>query len=163
MIFDRYDNWGNPTCTHVPHGNYQAVIYGYDHSLPIAQVKNAQGGGPEDYITSQTYTFSGNASGIVNTFTSNMDQTLRLEIDMSADSLITVESDCTMSLVVHNATTRPNSHLLSAVTIVFGKRKRFQSAFRRSHYLRQLYPDAECPNAADRLALDRPLRAFHAA
>lgn len=105
MIFDRYDNWGNPTCTHVPHGNYQAVIYGYDHSLPIAQVKNAQGGGPEDYITSQTYTFSGNASGIVNTFTSNMDQTLRLEIDMSADSLITVESDCTMSLVVHNATT----------------------------------------------------------
>ena len=105
MIFDRYDNWGNPTCTHVPHGNYQAVIYGYDHSLPIAQVKNAQGGGPEDYITSQSYSFTGNASGIVNTFTSNMDQTIRLEIDMSADSLITVESDCTMSLVVHNATT----------------------------------------------------------
>lgn len=105
MIFDRYDNWGNPTCTHVPHGNYQAVIYGYDHSLPIAQVKNAQGGGPEDYITSQSYSFTGNASGIVNTFTSNMDQTIRLEIDMSADSLITIESDCTMSLVVHNATT----------------------------------------------------------
>lgn len=105
MIFDRYDNWGNPTCTHVPHGNYQAVIYGYDHSLPIAQVKNAQGGGPEDYITSQSYSFTGSASGIQCTFVSNMDQTLRLEIDMSADSLITVESDCTMSLVVHNATT----------------------------------------------------------
>lgn len=105
MIFDRYDNWGNPTCTHVPHGNYQAVIYGYDHSLPIAQVKNAQGGGPEDYITSQSYSFTGSASGIQRTFVSNMDQTFRLEIDMSADSLITVESDCTMSLVVHNATT----------------------------------------------------------
>lgn len=105
MIFDRYDNWGNPTCTHVPHGNYQAVIYGYDHSLPIAQVKNAQGGGPEDYITSQPYSFTGSASGIQRTFVSNMDQTIRLEIDMSADSLITVESDCTMSLVVHNATT----------------------------------------------------------
>ena len=105
MIFDKYDNWGNPTCTHAPYGSYQAVIYGYDHSLPIAQVKNAQGGGPEDYITSQSYSFTGSASGIQRTFVSNMDQTLRLEIDMSADSLITVESDCTMSLVVHNATT----------------------------------------------------------
>ena len=105
MIFDKYDNWGNPTCTHAPYGSYQAVIYGYDHSLPIARVKNARGGGPEDYITSQSYSFTGSASGIQRTFVSNMDQTLRLEIDMSADSLITVESDCTMSLVVHNATT----------------------------------------------------------
>ena len=104
MIFDKYDNWGNPTCTHAPYGSYQAVIYGYDHSLPIARVKNARGG-PEDYITSQSYSFTGSASGIQRTFVSNMDQTLRLEIDMSADSLITVESDCTMSLVVHNATT----------------------------------------------------------
>lgn len=105
MIFDKYDNWGNPTCTHAPYGSYKAVIYGYDHSLPIARVKNARGGGPEDYITSQSYSFTGSASGIQRTFVSNMDQTLRLEIDMSADSLITVESDCTMSLVVHNATT----------------------------------------------------------
>lgn len=105
MIFDKYDNWGNPTCTHAPYGSYQAVVYGYDHSLPIARVKNARGGGPEDYITSQSYSFTGSASGIQRTFVSNMDQTLRLEIDMSADSLITVESDCTMSLVVHNATT----------------------------------------------------------
>ena len=105
MIFDKYDNWGNPTCTHAPYGSYQAVIYGYDHSLPIARVKNARGGGPEGYITSQSYSFTGSASGIQRTFVSNMDQTLRLEIDMSADSLITVESDCTMSLVVHNATT----------------------------------------------------------
>ena len=105
MIFDKYDNWGNPTCTHAPYGSYQAVIYGYDHSLPIARVKNARGGGPEDYITSQSYSFPGSASGIQRTIVSNMDQTLRLEIDMSADSLITVESDCTMSLVVHNATT----------------------------------------------------------
>ena len=105
MIFDKYDNWGNPTCTHAPYGSYQAVIYGYDHSLPIARVKNARGGGPEDYITSQSYSFTGSASGIQRTFVSNMDQPLRLEIDMSADSLITVESDCTMSLVVHNATT----------------------------------------------------------
>lgn len=105
MIFDKYDNWGNPTSTHAPYGNYQAVIYGYDHSLPIAQVENAQGGGASDYITSQAYSFNGNASGIVHTFTSNMDQTLRLEIDMSADSLVTVETDCTISLVVHNATT----------------------------------------------------------
>lgn len=105
MIFDKYDNWGNPTCTHAPYGSYQAVIYGYDHSLPIARVKNARGGGPEDYITSQSYSFTGSASGIQRTFVSNMDQTLRLEIDMSADSLITVESNCTMSLVVHNATT----------------------------------------------------------
>ena len=105
MIFDKYDHWGNPTSTHAPYGNYQAVIYGYDHSLPIAQVENAQGGGASDYITSQAYSFNGNASGIVHTFTSNMDQTLRLEIDMSADSLVTVETDCTISLVVHNATT----------------------------------------------------------
>ena len=105
MIFDKYDNWGNPTCTHAPYGSYQAVVYGYDHSLPIARGKNARGGGPEDYITSQSYSFTGSASGIQRTFVSNMDQTLRLEIDMSADSLITVESDCTMSLVVHNATT----------------------------------------------------------
>ena len=118
MIFDKYDNWGNPTCTHAPYGSYQAVIYGYDHSLPIARVKNARGGGPEDYITSQSYSFTGSASGIQRTFVSNMDQTLRLEIDMSADSLITVESDCTMSLVVHDD--RPNSYLLSAVAIVFG-------------------------------------------
>ena len=104
LIFDQYDNWGNPTCTHTPYGNYQAVIYGYNHSQPIAKVMNAQGGGAEDYITSQTNSFSGSSTGIVHSLVSNMDQTLLIEINMSVDSLIS-GNDCVMSLVVQNTTT----------------------------------------------------------
>lgn len=102
MIFDRYDNWGNPTCMHSPYGNYQATIYGYNHSLPIAQVNNAQGGGARDYITSQVYSFSGTTSGITQSFVSNMDQTLHINMNLGLDS---TTSDYTIRLVIQNTTT----------------------------------------------------------
>lgn len=106
MIFDKYDNWGNPTSTHAPYGNYQAVIYGYDHSLPIAQVENAQGGGPEDYITTQDYSFtSNNQSPVVRSFDLNTDQTISLELDLSVDSSVVVGTDCIVNLVLQNSTT----------------------------------------------------------
>lgn len=106
MIFDKYDNWGNPTCTHAPYGSYQAVIYGYDHSLPIARVKNARGGGPEDYITTQDYSFTANnQSPVVRSFDLNTDQTISLELDLSVDSSVVVGTDCIVNLVLQNSTT----------------------------------------------------------
>lgn len=104
-IYDKYDNWGNPTCSHTPHGSYQSVIYGYDHSLPIAQVKNAQGGGSEDYTTEQDYSFMANASPVSRSISVNTTQTIRLEIDLAIDSLITIPGDCTADLVLRNTST----------------------------------------------------------
>jgi len=102
-ICDKYDNWGNPTCTHGLHGSYQAVIYGYAHSLPIAQVKNAQGGAPEDYMTTQDYSFTANASPVSRSISVNTAQTIRLEIDLAIDSMITMPGDCTAELILRDA------------------------------------------------------------
>lgn len=102
-ICDKYDNWGNPTCTHGLHGSYQAVIYGYAHSLPIAQVKNALGGAPEDYMTTQDYSFTANASPVSRSISVNTAQTIRLEIDLAIDSMITMPGDCTAELILRDA------------------------------------------------------------
>ncbi len=102
-IYDKYDNRGNPTCYHNQHSSYQSIIYGYDNSLPIAQVKNAQSGGSEDYTTEQDYSFTSNVSPVNRSININVAQTIRLVVDLAIDSMITMPGDCMVELVLRDA------------------------------------------------------------
>ena len=106
QMMDQYDNWGNLTCTHSLHGNYKSFIYGYNHSLLIAEVDNAQQGGQEDYVTSQNYTFTANSPSVITrSFNLNVDQEIDLELDLAVDSAVRIGIDCMVTLVLQNSTT----------------------------------------------------------
>ncbi len=61
-IHEVYDPQNNLIYTRDAYGRNKTFLYGYNHSLPIAEIQNAVGGAPYSSEQNRNYSYSGNSS-----------------------------------------------------------------------------------------------------